>query len=105
MCLIRTQVAGSANHQDRPGQGQTEAAGFGPGPVVRLALGISGGPDRKAVQAYQASLETGAPLSERKPPSSRGKSRRWARKIITHVRESATSADLERSNELHAAVP
>lgn len=56
--------------------------------------------EQKAIQAYQASTESGAPLSERKLAEQFGKSRGWPRKIITHVRECPTSLDIEGGYEL-----
>lgn len=62
-------------------------------------------PDQRAIRAYQASTEAGAPLSERKLAEKFGKSRRWARKIITHVREHPPCTDNETRHELHSPTP
>lgn len=93
-----------ANHQEGRERDRPEPAGTGPEPMVHLAPDTGSGsdldPDQKAVRAYQASIESGDPLSERKLAEQFGKSRRWARKIIAYVREGPASADAERSREL-----
>lgn len=108
MWLVRAQAAGPADQQDGLEQVRTKPASTEPEPAVHRGSGTVPGPDldpdQAAIQAYQASTESGAPLSERKLAEQFGRTHRWARKIIAYARESPTYAAAERSSDLRAEV-